>query len=824
MALKPRHKRRIFWSIITTIAAVLLASILIPPFITLNSFKPSIEQSIQAQTNIPLKLNGDIHFSLVGGTTIVAHDVQIPNTHIGSILFSIPFRSFFNLKNAKLNAPVIIYDADITVDKLAPANFNHDIEIYNSNITFQGGKFHIIRASFKNNQFHGVIRSKEHKYDVDFIGNTFYIKNKNNNLNLTGQFYSDNSIRGNLEIETKNINEWLGFKEPKINRTVKLSTNFAWDGYDKYELTNISADGFHGNITVSPNGEKTIQLVSNDANLDLSFLAKPTSLLQKTKINLDLYGSITFMNYKFQHLKVDAVATTDKVQITNIIADNIVISGGEITKHGAKNILITMPVHNTNLMCMFSGTPESWNCSKFSYSDYEGSISVSKDKFDITINSEKPMPTNKEFMDMIYKFGQHGIVNFKFSNIGGKYIINKNDIKPIYNFANSKTLNWLNIKIPFLPKFMTEAVGNFTWENNTLNFVPNNKQWQLSTYDNYFYITGKSFKSWLPNIDLRFLNDGEYIISGFYDNDKISNLNITLLGQKFSGSLSSNNITLLTETLSIDSFLNKRFLKNFEEQEFLTNTPLFTLFEIPYNISLSANKIIYNNSEYKNFIYSLKQNSQTLSITDMSRGNILATIDKDKTNYEIFAQLNQFVINGKLLSDNMPLNIRDTMITGEFNLTTHGKIAHDIYYNMYGDIDVSFNDGYLIGMSFDSFYASAESINTQNAEYALAKALTSGETQIKKMRIIGKYDEGDFITTKPIELSMRHTNAIGGLAITNGKMTAEFDLTLRGTAPTPVTIELGIMPDGSRKYSLSEIMKNLDTGFMRAFVKTHKKF
>ena len=92
------------------------------------------------------------------------------------------------------------------------------------------------------------------------------------------------------------------------------------------------------------------------------------------------------------------------------------------------------------------------------------------------------------------------------------------------------------------------------------------------------------------------------------------------------------------------------------------------------------------------------------------------------------------------------------------------------------------------------------------------------------MRIAGTYDNGDFITTKPIELSMRHTNAVGGLAITNNQMTAEFDLTLRGTAPTPVTIELGIMPNGGRNYSLSEIMQNLDPGFMRAFVKTHDKF
>ena len=181
MALKPRHKRRIFWTTVISIAVILLASVLIPPFITLNGFKSVVEQSVHTQTNVPLKLNGDIHFSLVGGATIVAHDVDIPDAKIGSVLFSIPFRSFFNLKDAKLNDAVIIYDADINIKKLEPAFFNHNIEIYNSNIILYGKKFHIVRADFTNNEFHGVIRSAHHKYDVEFIDDTFNIKNKTNN-------------------------------------------------------------------------------------------------------------------------------------------------------------------------------------------------------------------------------------------------------------------------------------------------------------------------------------------------------------------------------------------------------------------------------------------------------------------------------------------------------------------------------------------------------------------------------------------------------------------------------------------------------------------
>ena len=111
-----------------------------------------------------------------------------------------------------------------------------------------------------------------------------------------------------------------------------------------------------------------------------------------------------------------------------------------------------------------------------------------------------------------------------------------------------------------------------------------------------------------------------------------------------------------------------------------------------------------------------------------------------------------------------------------------------------------------------------------NAEQILSDALTGGENVIKHMHIIGDYSNGNFITTEPIELSMRHTNAIGGMAITDGMMTAEFDITLRGTATKPATIALGILPDGGRSYSLSEIMHKIDFGFMRAFIRTHDKF
>lgn len=825
MALKPRYRRRIFWTIVCTIAAIAIAVVLIPPMITLNGFKPAVEKSIYEQTSVPLKLNGDIHFSLIGGATIVAHDVSVPTAEIGSVMFSIPFRNFFDIEHAKLNGPVVIYDADITINKLRPASFNHNIEIYNSNLNFMGRKFRIIRADFTNNEFHGTIRTKEHKYDVVFSGNEFNIKNKNNNLEINGQIYSDGSIRGHITIETDNINEWFGFKTPQIKHVIKLSMNFEWNGGNGYKFTNIESDHFSGNIEIFPNGDKTVQLVSNDLDFDFSFLLKPRDLIYKTNLNLDFYGNLKFMGYKFHHLKIDAIGTKNALQISHIIADEMAITGGTITANGAQNLMITMPFDGKSTMCLFSGTPEKWECSKFTYGNLSGSLSIDGDTFYIITSSNQKMPSDDQILNLARKLGTYGTIKFHFSDISGTYKITPTGIIPSYSHAQNKTLKWLNIDMPFLPKFMLDTPGDFSWDNDMLTFTPYDGQWKLSTFDNYFHLTGTSFKTWLPvDMDTRFLRDAPYTISGFYDQNRISNLNIQISDHEFSGSASGKNLTLNTTVLNLDSFINPEFSANSEQMEFLTNAPVLSLFNLPFNISLSANTLLYDGNAYNNFLYALKPNSQTFSITDAERGNLILSIERDKKNYNIFTQLNRFVINGFLLSTQMPLNIRDTMITGQILMKTHGQIAHDIYYNMSGDIDLTFNDGYIKGLGIDDFYASAKNLTIFNTERILSHAMTGGETKIKEMHLVGTYSNGNFISTDAITLSARHSDIVGGLAITNGTMTAEFDIILRGTSTTPAKIQLGILPGGGRQYSLSDIIQDIDLNFMRAFLETHNRF
>ncbi len=824
MALKPRHKRRIVWSIVSIIAAVVLAFIIAPSIITLNKFKPMIEQAIATQTNVDAKLNGDIHFSLLSGAKIVAHDVRVPTAQIGSVMISIPFSSLFNLNNPEIQPSVTVYDADINIPQLAPANFNHTVNIFDSDIHFMGRDFHIISAKMQDNKFNGIIRTKNHKYDVEFSGNTFHITNKNNDLDIVGQFFDNGTMRGHMSFKTDDLNSWLNIEQPKLSIDSDVTLNFEWDGGSGFKYTNIRAGNLTGNIETKPNGIKFIQLKSDNINYDFTNILDFGDALTNTQYDLDFYGNLKFMNHTFKHIRINIIAANNSIQITNIVADDIAITGGHIDSSGAHDVLVTMPFDGMDSTCLFSGTPNNWKCAPYSYGDITGDVSVNNNSFDMTIKSDKKMPKSGIFSERIKRLGTHGKINFDFTDVAGTYHITPQKIEPEFKFAKNKTLQWANVTLPFLPDFMNRDIGDFTWFGNVMNFTPHNKKWQIQMDGKKFMLTGTSAHTWVPHLDLRAVNDMPYTISGIYDDGKISDFILDLSGTIFSGSVNGNSITIHTDLLNLDKFISDDFIARYDELEFLTNAPILIPFDVNANISLSADKIIYDNIEYANFVYSLRNNAMVFSITDNARGNVLVTIEKDKTSYDIFAQMNKFVINGELLNKKMPLNLRDTMITAEIHMKTSGQIAHDIWYNMAGEMDLSFDGGTIVGLGLDDFYADAKNLNKLNMEFALSRALNGGETKLKNMHIVGQYENGNFITTKPMSISMRHVDGIGTIELENGEMYTTLDLTMRGTSPSATTIQLDIMPDGTRRYSLSEILINFDGDYLREFIKTHNKF
>ena len=824
MAIKPKHKRIIGWTIVATVVTAAVAVVFVPPAITLNYMKSQLESAVESQTGINAQFNGNVNFSLLGRATIVAHNITVPFGTIHSAMFSVPMRSIFHPTDAELSGPIAIYGADFKIQNLDAIDFNTKIIVYNSVFTFMSHEYDIIRGELENGRFTGTVRTAQHKYDVTFHNDEFVIHNHNNNLEIIGQLCSDGSARGQFSIETDNINRWFEFSIPKINEHVNLTMDFTWDGGRGFEFRNIVANNVRGNIKLYPDGRRDIDLYSPDINYDFSFLMQPGAFLRGTNLNIDFHGDLKFGKEHFNHVKISAIGTDDKVQIGTIVADDNAITGGTIDSDGAHDVMVVMPVNGKNTICLFSGTPHAWGCREYSHGNMSGSLSVNGDQFDITVKSNTKMPDINTVHSKALDFGKRGVVHFEFKDAAGKLSIDGKRTRPEFKFAKNKTLDWLGVKFPFLPTSMANATGDFEWESGAVVFHPHDKTWQMAVQNDFFYIYGKNFKTWFPDIDLQSLRDAIYTVSGEYKNNITSDLTISVANHVFTGSAVGNAITLKTDVLDIDSFLSQKYLNNFEELSFLSMHPIMIPFDLGIDVSLSADKLIYDGNEYSNFVYSLKPNTQTFSITDNSRGSILSTIKRDGVNYDISLQLNKFETNGKLLRDTMPFNISDAFVTGNISMNTSGHIAHDIEYNLNGDIDLTFTGGYVYGIGTDAFFASAENITILNAEYALADALTDGKTRLKSLHIVGHYNNGNFETTEPLAFSLPHVDATGALKINDGKMTAQFYIVLRGTAPEPAPIDLSVSQNGERTYSLSEIMQNFDPAYMRQFVKNHDRF
>ena len=824
--LKPRHKRRIFWSILYTIAALVLALVIVPPFITINNIKPKLETAIHNQTGMDVKINGGINFSMLGRITITAHNVVIPNGQIDSFQFAIPISKIFNPSSADLSGNLFVNGANVRIDQLTSANFKNKISIRNSVIKFMGNDYQIIQGTLNNGLFDGIVRYNGHKYNFRSDNDEFYITNKNNELEISGNLYSDGTANGILSVNTSEPNTLFNFSEPEIHRNVSIKSKFEWNGKSGFKFYDIDGGDFLGKIEIFDDGRREIYLYSDDINFDISFLLKQTSVFYNTKFNLDLHGRIKLGNKMFNHIKIDAIGEKNKISINKIIADSLIITGGEINVNGAENLGLRLKLYDTDTYCLFSGDWENWKCSKFTHGNFYGNIDVYPNKFELFVKSDSKMPTKETILKKLGQLGKTGFVNFEFADAAGKIYINDSTIIPKYEFVKNKTLNWLGVNLYFLPDSLKTEIGDFTWTKDDVFFQLHSGDMNLTIGPDYFTINGTDIKDWFPKTDLQFLNNNlAYTISGNYKDQTISNLKIKVAGHVFTGSAIDNNITLKTDLLNFDTFTNQEFIDNFEENQFLHEDPLMIPFDIGLNLSLSADMIIYNGNQFTNFVYSLKsRNEQTFSISDSMHGNLLANINKNKNNYDIILQLNRFDISDKLLSTLMPLNIENTTITAQAELNTSGKIAYDIWNNLSGNIDMSFDGGILTGLGVDSFYANSENITTMTAENMLSMAIESGRSKIMKIRMIGTYDHGNFTSTKQFVLSMHHADAVGNMKIINGKMYADMKLILRGTSPSPDQISIEIQPDGNRVFSLSQIMTNFDPDFLRDFSKSHEKF
>ncbi len=822
MVLKPKILRRLFLSILIIVAMALVAIVVVPPMINFNGMRAALTQAIVARTGVDATINGDIRLSLIGGPTLSATDIRVAGGTIAATRFAIPWSGIFNVENAPLSGDIVVYGARLKIDRLIPVTFDHAIRIYHSEIEFYGKEYEIIDAIVHGSTTRAIVRTNQHKYEINTIGDEFVITNRANDLLITGRLYNDGSARGSMRLDAADVNAWFEFSSPRIDTPVKLEMDFNWDGGYGFEFTHIRGDNFAGDITLASDGERQINLRAWDVDFDMGFLTRPTSLFDQTSLNINLTGNLNLMGRTFKSLRAVAHGTNDAVIIDQVVLDDIRITGGQITPDGAQNVFIQMPIDGKPGTCMFSGTPRIWECSQFTWGDIAGRIAVNDDHADIYVHGSIPAPKMDEMISYARRIASGGTINFEFSDMAG-HVDMATDPQPSFTFARQKPLKWGGNIATLFPHSFQKQIGDFAWDNGAMTFTPRSRDWTLRVRGRSFEIKGVDIKHFIGNIDTPFLNTMPYTITGVYDRGNIADLRVHVGDMEFSGSMADGTITLVTPLLNIDRITRQEYIDQYAELAFLGNAPIMTPFDLEVRVALRADTLIYNGNSYQNFVYALKPDVQTFSISDNDRGNLLIEIGRDKKNYTISVMADRFVPTGALLPATMPINVTGAAITGTAHLTTSGKIAYDIQHNVAGTMDMTLVGGIMNGLGLDAFYAAASTMTTLNAESMLAMALDGGQTRIKKIHIAGRIDDTNFETTQPMTMSLYHVDGQGTMTIQNNQINADWQLVMRGTSATPMPILLGIRGD-KRDYSLSEIMIHFDPDYLRDFSGAHDKF
>ncbi|MCL2538258.1 MAG: hypothetical protein FWE52_02170 [Alphaproteobacteria bacterium] len=866
--MKARTKRKLFYTIIGVILAVVLAVAIVPPFINLDRLAPEIESAVLNQTGIRIKIGGPVRVSLLGRATVTANDVSI-NEYRGraeSISFYIPFSSLRNINTASINSTIVLHGAHLHITSLAaPANIRPVILIRNSSVTFMDKTYDQINGVFRAGMFNGTVRTDEHKYTLESDGGMFRITNPNVNLDMVGQLAteSDGSISaaGHMSLDTSSINKWFGFDAPRIRGRMKFQSDFIWanSGFNFYNISGQYAGGdFSGEISFGNDQPLKINLLANDIDYDFAHIANDAKFLRDAEIIFSANGKIkspipfTIPIKQFAHNNFSRFhITMNGDNITDMRAEsaNAAISASGNIASGLDTAIYDL-TRRTAARCELYGTGAAWGCRRWDYKDANfaasGTLMVSADAFDLKFESAnlKPEQLNIATLHSVLSglFGRtRGTTEFRLENglYGTLKIDGKNQNLEYFEHSGT-TLSALPATTEFLrvlPESMMMARGNVKYahiQNGkllTLAFARDGRrdQWSLGWKDSgLFQIDADArylLSAFYPNLSADFLRDElPANITGYYKSGFATDMNIAILNTKLTGKFDGKTFDLRADTIDLDEFINPNYIANYESAQYITEEPSVFPFALNINITLVADNIKFRGEKYENFVYSLKSNQQTMSITDAARGSMLLSITKKLSRYAITIKSNRFEILGLVLSERSPLNVADTTLTARADLETTGITAHDFWDNMAGEIDITFEDGILVGFDIDRFYGRARDVTRMNAEWAISDALSGGDTRFKSLRLVGQYENGRFRTTTPMSIVARHSEIAGNLQTANGIAFGEFNVLLRGTSPTPVPIQLRVHPNGGRDFSLSEIMRTFDPDFMREFTRMHDRF
>ncbi|MDR1696810.1 MAG: AsmA family protein [Rickettsiales bacterium] len=760
-------------SILVGIIVVMLFSalVILPPFLTMDSLRPQIESAVSAQTGMNIKINGNVRMSLIGRATITATDIMMSGyggAKIESASFYIPYKNIFNPGASDFSSTIIVRGADLNVTTLVAPEISARILLRDSFAKFHGVQITDITGAIDNGGFTGTGVWRGHKLSVTSDGQTFVITNPNLDLTAIGQFYTDDDGKlnadGNLKIDTHNADGlFSGFFD-----NAKLNINFEVIGTD-FIIKKISG---------------------RNRNFEFSGTPNDLMMIGKIKYALPYVGEQVWNNFKISDGRT--VASNDKMSIISNPDRSVAINFGNYE---------------------VSITPDG----DWTYDDMFGSANFPN----IEIKSDTVVTTDiaREMLGALKIFGAGDDANITFP--GGAIEIKGGAVTAIqYKNIQSK-LSQTNVD-PRIIKIFGDDIGtvkSISFQDSKLQeleFISDN--YELRIVNHEFIIKTDLIKLLPGDAPIFLAAEIPATITGTLHRDYID---IKLLGM--TGRIIGNTLDIKTPLFDMDKFINAEFFDDYENEKFLSAPPIAFPFDLGFEISVNADTVKIFGETYSGFLYSANGASQKMSISDDARGNLMLFITRRGDEYLITAQAGKFIWPEKILPDAAAINLSDTVMTLNAELETFGLIAADFDDNLAGDIEITFHGGTLHDFGTDDFFARAGNLDRMNAEMAIARALDFGTTKLKTLTLSGIYadkifDIGNF------DMSTRHTEMSGRAKIANGRISINADVLLRGTSPAPKPIRFELLENGTRRYSLEQIMSDLDPDYMREFVKTHDRF
>jgi hypothetical protein len=296
--MKSKQKYRIFWTGAAALAVLAMSYLIIPPLIPLSSLRADLESALSTAAGRPVKIDGDIRLSLLGYPMLAADKVRVEGANIASVRFRVSWPGIFDLKNADIVSGVKVQGLEMDVKTLAIPRFGRKIMISDSVLRYGGREYEVVDGAITDEKISARVRTESHKYDLIVAAGAFVITNLNEALRVEGNLASDDlgnlEARGTLSIESRDINKWFEFPNPKISGKTKASMDFYWNEKGEFDFSNIKGTNgkasFAGRVKLwfkdGVRVHKSVRMKIDNADLDLSFLKDNGEFLYRSDFNV----------------------------------------------------------------------------------------------------------------------------------------------------------------------------------------------------------------------------------------------------------------------------------------------------------------------------------------------------------------------------------------------------------------------------------------------------------------------------------------------------------------------------------------------------------